>query len=733
MAQPVAGAGGGNRARNLLPALFLAVVTFLAYAASLHGTWAFDDTAIGQYVSVQNALNLRLGYRKIAYLSFLLNRWIDPVSPVNYRITNIAIHICNALLLYAISMKTLGLPAWKEKYGEYRFGVSLVTATVFALHPININAVSYVVQRMTSLAAMFVLLALLCYLSARSSRGAARTSALYVLSGLCVLLGIFSKENAVMAIPLIILYDFVFLSVPANKRFFMTVGAIVGAGLMLIGAASLVLEFHKAAGGLVESFLHPLRPIEPRDWTAVDVYWSPVQHVLTEFRVIGRYIFLLCVPLPRYLVFDWWGFPVSTGIISPLTTLVSFAFLVSLFLLAVVTVRKLPFLSFGLLWYFIGLSLESFIALGSDLYFEHRNYLPFAGLALGLTAQAIISLTREAPKRKAVWSAACVIALVLGGLTFQRNLVWKDSVTLWKDTVDKTGGNLRAMIALGNSYLKISDLHTAQKWYKEAATLSAKEERAGYLHDSLYSLGMVDLFTGDLADAAKVIEVMKRTIEGSHTSDIMEGLYLSLSGDHDGAIRQLQGALPSTGGLDRVIVYTLLGDALVRKGDPREAIAKYKEAIRLDPSFAAAYYGLGTAYLGMKDLKGAEEYMMRTLALDPLNPLALADMSDIQLIKKEPPEKAEQFAAKAVAQSPAQFPPYLAMATVLVVMGKEAEAEKFYRQASEHGAKDYLIPLSKARAYYLKGDGGKVKYYTEKVLSMEDAPQPLKRSLGGQR
>jgi type IV pilus assembly protein PilF len=211
----------------------------------------------------------------------------------------------------------------------------------------------------------------------------------------------------------------------------------------------------------------------------------------------------------------------------------------------------------------------------------------------------------------------------------------------------------------------------------------------------------------------------------------MEGLYRSLNGDHDGAIQKFESILPSAAGLDRVIVYTLLGDAFSKKGVPSRAIENYEAAVRLDPSFAAAYYGLGTTYLGMKDLERAERYIGKTLALEPLNPLALADMADIQLIRKEPPERAERFAAKAIAQSPTPYPPYLTMGNVLIVMGKEEAAEEFYRKAREHGAKDYLIPFSKARAYYLKGDAGKVKFYMKEVLSMKDTPESLKQQLGG--
>lgn len=719
-----------RRFTHLLPALFLAVTTFLAYAVSLNGTWAFDDTGIGQFASVENAFNLHLGYRKIAYLSFLVNRWIDPVSPVNYRVTNVLIHVVNALLVYAVAFRTMRLPVWQDKYGRYAFSVAFLSAAIFAFHPININAVSYIIQRMASLAAMFVLLSLLCYIIARTSGGGAKAFALYGAAFLFIVCGIFSKENAVMAIPLIGLYDMFFFFGVQRKKHCVNIGIGLMLGLLALVASSVFLHFDKALLNIGTILLHPLRRIPDFGWTSIDVYWTPVEHILTEFRVIARYLLLLFIPLPRFFVFDWWSFPISAGLFSPFSTLIFVAAFILAVSFALIKFRKLPFLSFGILWYFIALTLESFVALGSDLYFEHRNYLPLAGLAFGVTAQTVV-MAAVAPKRKTVWAIACTLALVLGGLTFQRNLVWKDSITLWKDTVDKTTKNPRAMIALGNAYLKISDLAAAKKYYQDAMKISAEEKWPHFFEDAAYSLGMVSLFTGDLAEARKVIEVMDASMEGSVRTSIVKGFYSCLDGNLDGAVSQYERILPSAYGLDRVIVYSLLGEAHSRKGSAEAAIASYQKAIKLDPSFSAAYYGLGTVYLGRKDLDRASYYMEKTLSLDPQNALALADMADIMLIKKAPVEKAEEFAARAVANSPVFSSPYLTMGSVLIAMGKAEAAEEFFRKAAEHGAKDYMIPFSKARAYFLKGEQEKVKALLQEAMAMKDTPEELKRSISG--
>ena len=722
---------GASDRQHFLALAFLGVSVFLAYAGSLHGTWAFDDSAIGQFSSIDQVLNLRLGYRKVSYLSFLINRWINPEDPLNYRILNIIIHVVNSFLVYIIALRTLRLPEWKEKYGRYSFAVALTSAAVFALHPININAVSYIVQRMTSLSALFVLAALLSYLSARTSSGRGRAAILYGVTLICIFLGIFSKENAVLAVPLLLLYDYIFLVRFNAKELLRKNLPGLAVALLSLAVLGLLPGFSRAVFSIARGFLNINHPIEGAGWTAIDVYWTPLQHILTEFRVIGRYLFILFAPLPRFLVFDWWGYPISTGITEPLSTLISLVIVISAISFSFITRRRMPFLAFGILWYFIGLSLESFIGVGGDLYFEHRNYLPSAGLFFGIAAQLLTSFKGAAVKQKYVWGIVLLLSAILGSLTFQRNLVWKDSVTLWQDTLKKAPGNVRAMIAMGNACLKKPDFDAARDFFSEAVKVSRARKRKQFFFQSLYSLGMTDLFLGDLPQAEKVIGVMERLSWNpySYRTSILRAFYRHLTDDEDGAIGLYEEAMPMARGLDRVIVQTLLGDAYRGKGQPADAIDNYRKALQLDPSFTAAYYGMGAAYMGMRDINNATTFLQKTLALEPNNPLALADMSDILLLQKAPPEKALRYAEKAVSNASRLFQPYLAMGNVLIIMGKDEAADEFFRKAQERGLKDYMVPFSKARAYFMKGDRKKAVALLKEMAAMKNVPDVMRQTV----
>jgi len=731
----------GKTKKHLLALAILSISIFLVYSNSLHGTWAMDDIVTNKPVGIKDIHDF-IGFRKVAYITFLLNQSIAPFSPINFRLFNILIHILNAALVYVLAYRTIILKfrdpehqIRKEIYTnnnrcnlsvdaeKQAFYIALFSSMIFALHPININAVAYIVQRMASLATLFVLLSLICYISAALSGSRLKAYLLYVLSGIFIVIGIFSKENAMMAIPLILLYDYVFLS-RFNRGVFikrMIIPAIVG--IVSIGLASYFLGLYTTLGDLTRFFLDLNKPLTEKGWMAVDVYWTPLQHILTEFRVVSRYIFLIFFPLPHFLVFDWWGFPVSKGITEPLTTLLSLLFLLSLFTFSLWKIKRFPFLCFGILWYLIAISFESFLALGTDLYFEHRNYLPLSGLIIGIVSQIIFSFGAKM-KEKMVWATVIVFCIVLGLLTFSRNLVWKDSITLWGDTLRKNPSNIRAMMAIGNFYLTLSDMDDAERYYKIVLEKSLHDKRAHFFDESAYSLGMVYLFKGKLHQAKELIDKFDYSIE-SYKPRILKGFYKALNNDLDGAIKDYEEIIGETKGIDSVVVLTLMGDAYRGKGLWDNAIEKYNNAIALDHTFAAAYYGIGMAFIGKREIERASDYLNIALSIDPNHVFALSDMADLMLVRKSKPEVALIYAERAVSKSPPFYQPYLTMGNVLIVLGKEKEAEDFYKKALQHGMADYMVPFSKARAYYVKGDAKKTNYYLSELQRYKDLPEKI--------
>lgn len=728
---------GKNKSKKLLPpsveinirdivssAVFLAITTFIAYSVALKGTWALDDVVINRGVTI-NDLSELLGFRKVAYLTFLINEKIGGFSPVSYRVFNILIHILNSILIFFLSVWTLGdrqetkLPA---------FSLSLMAATVFALHPVNVNAVSYIVQRMASLSALFVLLALHSYRYAVRSTSRELVGVFgYFLCFVFIMLGVFSKENAVVVIPLIPLYDRYFL-VPISgdkKSFYRRMTAFLVIGCISLLIASAYLNFGRVARELAEVvFGNFTDPLQAKRWMASDVYWSPLEHILTEFRVINRYLMIILIPFPGFYIFDWWGYPLSKSLTVPAMTLPAIFVICGLLIFGFFSRKKYPFLSFGIFWYMTAISLESFIAIGSDLYFEHRNYLPAAGLFFGVVAQAGASLVKQ-PSRKMGWIAVGIVAVLLGSATFERNRIFTDSVSLWSDTVKKAPENLRATVALGNAYLKKSNLSEAENYYRKVMKEGYRHKRAGFFIDASYSLGMIYLFQSRTDKAKTVIDMIEEASEGSYEIKVLRAFYLARTGEEDEAAERLQQLLRRGDEHYRTLIYTLLGDIYKGKKDLYGAELNYNNALSIDPTYSAAYYGLAKVRLLQRDLDRAEELLRKAHSVDPDNVLVLSDLSDVQLMKKDGQE-ALLFAQKAIQLKP-DFPdPYLSMGNVLTYLGRNDEADRYYREAEKRGLSGVMALFSKSRSLMLKGDRVSARALLNEILKRNDTPEYLR-------
>jgi tetratricopeptide (TPR) repeat protein len=185
-------------------------------------------------------------------------------------------------------------------------------------------------------------------------------------------------------------------------------------------------------------------------------------------------------------------------------------------------------------------------------------------------------------------------------------------------------------------------MKSAERYYREAVRISSNDRKLYYLNESFYSLGMLYLMNRDLQKAKELIDKFSHSIE-SYKPGILTGFYKALSSDAEGALSEYRAIAPETKGIDRVVVYTLMGDAYRDKGMWKRALEKYREAISLDPGFSSAYYGIGASYLGKRDIQQARHYINKALSIDPTHTLALSDMADLMLMMKSNPDEALAF------------------------------------------------------------------------------------------
>lgn len=740
--------------KHLIVFIILGILISIAYSPSLKGSLALDDTKIisARAVTADNFPPL-LRYRSISYITFYLNRLIGEPFELNVRLTNILIHFINSFLIYMLALITLRLKLSKDEIASsrsfgirndmrgafleqrYKFFAAATCAFIFALHPININAVAYIVQRMASLATLFVLLSLISYIYASLSEKKTKKWIFYSLSAVSLIFGIFSKENAVMGIPLILLYDYVFLS-KLNTRLFLRKtlpAASISTALLII--VSISLNFHKTIFELLGIFFNLNQPFAHRGWISTDVSWTPLQHILTEFRVVSRYVFLIFVPLPKFLVFDWWGYPVSKSLSTPPTTLLSMIFISGIISLSIIKRKKYPFLFFGILWYFIAISLESFIAVGSDLYFEHRNYLPMAGFTIGLVIQSLTPIkSLSEQKNKIVLITVSILILTMGIFTFQRNFIWQDFHALWVETTEKAPTNTRAFVTVGKNYFVTSEFDKAEYYFKGSLNYALGMKQSYFYQESALYLGKIYLIKGDIKKAEEVVSVFNKRVPGSHRLKILKGIYLSAKGEPDKASVFYSQALSQIEKEHNKVHFLLnlgIADISRQTGRLEQAITAYEDSIKKHPINPLAHYGLAMVFISQEDINKADEHLDKTLTVHPENILALSAKAQLVLSTKKDADEALVYAQKALSSSPPFYEPYLTMGFILTYQGKDKEADIYFEKSKTvwNPASEYKINFTKAHAYSLKGDRGSSDIYFKKVLNDRNTPEKTKKSI----
>jgi hypothetical protein len=418
-------------------ALLLGAVIWLVYWPGLSGPFLFDDfqNFVNLHAVKMTALDgesvvaaiyswndeARLPNRGLARLTFGLDYFLagGRFDGVQMKSVNVAVHLANALLLFVVARRLLLARAAGDTAAAAVAGsVALLGASLWALHPIQLTGVLYVVQRMTSLSATFVLLGLLCYCigRVRLADSPARGLATIVLgTGTCVALGFFCKQNVVLLAPMALLCELCFFERARLPR-------LAHRGLQAFFGLCVVLP---AVAALV---------ISPWLWEWLqDDYairtFGPLERLMTQPRVLLLYLGLVFVP--RLDAFSLWrdDLVVSTGLLSPASTAICLAAVVLLLTAGLWGLRRRSVWAFAVLFFFAGHLIES-SAVALELAFEHRNYVPSMGLALavawyGQRATAALRLTRPS-----VAVLAVALAFTLGFVTHNRARLWSDGLTL---------------------------------------------------------------------------------------------------------------------------------------------------------------------------------------------------------------------------------------------------------------------------------------------------------------
>jgi len=460
------------RHETLLPCL-LAAIVILTYSQTLTFPFILDDIH-----NIRDNPHIRLPSlsfehlaraglqspsvnRPVANISFALNHYIHEYNPVGYHAVNILIHITGGIILYFWIQATLQTPVLRRKYARFSW-IPFFTALIWLVHPLQTQSVTYIVQRMNSLAAMFYVLSMLLYVKFRLSTGRRPKWAYMGGCVLAAMLALGTKEISASLPAFIVLYEWFFFR--DLDRFWTKRQILVLAGC---GTFIILISLVYFGSGL---FANILDGYANRDFTLA-------QRVLTQLRVVILYISLLIWPQPARLNLDH-EIALSYSLVNPVTTLLSMIVIMVLIFLAILCARREPLISFCIFWYFGNLLIESSI-IGLELIFEHRNYLP-SMLAI---FPAIVLVFRYL---KPAWLGVvvlCAVGALFTGWTFERNKDWSDEITLYRDCVEKAPAKARPYNNLGAALVRVGKFEAAVEQLKNAVKI-----KPDYV-DAHYNLG----------------------------------------------------------------------------------------------------------------------------------------------------------------------------------------------------------------------------------------------------
>ncbi|MDW7773842.1 MAG: tetratricopeptide repeat protein [Desulfobulbaceae bacterium] len=685
-----------------LTALSFLLIGIFVYSNSLNVPFYFDDFNTIQDSSLRmdnfsldtitNAVSKgKLKERPVANLSFALNYFLHGYMVQGYHIVNITIHIFNSIILYYFILLTLKLPANKDKFRNPLL-IAYVTSLIWLVHPLGTQSVTYLVQRMNSLAFMFYLLSMICYVRARSQQIQFSKSNLSgpVYGNFCLtiffgVLAIGSKEISASLPIMILIYELYFFQ---DFSFKPTKVKILWLGLI---AASLI--------GLMYLYLgqNPWRiftsTCSGREFTAYE-------RLLTQFRVLIHYITLTVFPHPDRLIFDY-NFPFSRSFLTPITTLYSFLALFVVFLTSLIIARKERILSFCIIGFFITLVIESSI-ICLELVYEHRTYLPSIFLILFF----VTGIYRITNASRIVLGCLLIIVIPFSVWTYERNQIWQDPLVFWKDTVNKAPDKPRSLNNLGNAFYYRDNYDEAISSYKKAlytqpdflptlknisiAYMAIDEYDAAeeYCRIALqYAPNFVDVHNNLAAILFK-----KYKIQNAEKHYLRA---LELSPDHALANKNFGGMLLRTGRSGEALPFLQkaaqfkkndpelllnLGESYLLTGKYTEALATYNRVLEIDDDSAPAHYNFALILAGTGSELEALKHYKKAVDLNPFYIPALYNYGNLLFRTGEIENAFEQY-QKIIEMRPEMANAYNNLGLIMLQKKKYDDALKLFQEA----------------------------------------------------
>jgi Flp pilus assembly protein TadD len=538
----------------------------IIYSNSFNCSFHLDDArSIVDNLYIRNLSHLKSLWesehtRIIPNITFALNYHFGGLHVTGYHLVNLFIHLANSCLAYWLTLLIFSSPVMKgHPVSANKKLIAFFTTLFFVSHPLATESVTYIVQRINVMAAMFYMLSLALYLKARmTDQKNITTYLLYACSIVSAVLAMFSKENAFTLPIAIFMIEIFFLQTGRLLDKLRSYRTLVFIGLTLVLAMLLLNHYSFSI----------FKPLPANDLNSA-VRLTPLIYLMTQFSVIVKYIQLLILPIHQNLDYDY---PLSKHFMET-GTLISFFVLVALLILSVYMFRKNRIISFGILWFFITLSIESSIIPIGDLIFEHRTYLPSFGYFLILST-GIYFLLQKVNKSAGI-VVVVVIVLINSFLTFERNKVWKDELSLWSNVVLGSPNKGRAYNNRGRAFMDLKKTDEAFSDFNKAIQLRSKYAVAYYNRGNVY----------------EAENKLQEAFDDYNKSISLDSSYAP--------------------------AYNNRGNVFKKEQKYDEALVDYSKAIKINPNYYNAYNNRGTIYIGQNKYDQAISDLNKAIELKP--------------------------------------------------------------------------------------------------------------------
>lgn len=554
-------------------------------------------------------------YRPVACLSFALTYYFSKDNVFGYHIINISIHFLAAIFLFLFIYHTLNLPLLKAKYGTNSFFVALLSATLWAINPTQTQAVTYIVQRMASMAGMFYIISMYFYVKGRTATHKHVKITFFLLCTISTILAFGSKENAIMIPASLFFYDFLLIQGVSRETAKKNCKILIAGAILTVCIVIIYFAFTEATLSSLFS-LYERRPF---------TLW---ERFMTQPRVIIFYISLLLYPMSTRLSVQH-DIPISNSLFDPITTILSILLIIGIVTSAILISKKRPLIAFSVFFFFLNHLIESTI-LPLELIFEHRNYIPsmfiFVPIAIGLI-NALFYFSYKQSMQAIIALSIVLVIIGEGHATFMRNFTWRSEKGLWIDCVEKYPYLFRAHHNLGKYYNEYNQKEKAIEEYKKAlgpkAIHTIEEKSITY-----FNLGLIYFQKKEYEKAKEYyLQAIKLNpcCRGAHNN--LAVLLATTRNNYQEVFNELKKAITCNPASTNA--YSNMGILLTKMGKTDEGVVNLKKGLEIEPYHVPTLERLGYAYMKKGHLGTASLYFKRALNQRPINIRAFLYLAEI--------------------------------------------------------------------------------------------------------